>query len=199
MSEALSCAAIRSFRGEIRTGRLRLRLRRPSDDETLFALFNSWQVVRFLSGPTWPVSRDSIRAHLSDGEARREAGTELHLVIDRDGTPIGAIDWRMRGASAVQSGAGPNIGYWLGEPFWGRGYMREAAGALCDAIFERTAADCIFSGAMEGNAASLKLQQRLGFVVESRSTLYSNPRRVEWPHVNTVLARARRAITGAGE
>ena len=39
---------------EIQSERLLLRAWRPSDAEALFALFNNWEVVRWLSGPPCP-------------------------------------------------------------------------------------------------------------------------------------------------
>ena len=40
---------------EIQSERLLLRAWRPSDAEALFALFNNWEVVRWLSGPPGPM------------------------------------------------------------------------------------------------------------------------------------------------
>ena len=38
----------------LRTKRLLLRALRPDDAAPLFALFNNWNVIRFLSSPPWP-------------------------------------------------------------------------------------------------------------------------------------------------
>lgn len=38
------------------------------------------------------------------------------------------------------------LGYWLGEPFWGRGYMPEAAGALMKRGFEELGMSTIWCG-----------------------------------------------------
>ena len=50
-----------------------------------------------------------------------------------------------------------------------------------------------------GNAASLRIQEKLGFQRDGEAMFYSNPNRKEMPHVNTVLTRARfvAALTAA--
>jgi len=42
-----------------------------------------------------------------------------------------------------------------------------------------------------GNDASLRVQTKLGFVRDGESMLHARPRAGEFPHVNTVLTRAR--------
>jgi RimJ/RimL family protein N-acetyltransferase len=96
----------------------------------------------------------------------------------------------LRPASDEQREAGPNIGYWLGEPYWGQGYMTEAAGALCREIFAASTAPTTFSGLFDGNPASLAVQAKLGFVVTGRSMKFSNVQQKELPHINTELTRA---------
>ena len=98
---------------------------------------------------------------------------------------------RFREANALQRGAGPNIGYWIGEPFWGRGLMSEAVRAFVRHIFARCESDAIYSGAFTENAASLRVQEKVGFVHDGDMTLFSKPRGGEFPHVNTVLMRER--------
>ena len=46
----------------ILTRRLVLRPLREGDDARVFELFNNWNVVRFLSSPPWPYSREDAHA-----------------------------------------------------------------------------------------------------------------------------------------
>jgi RimJ/RimL family protein N-acetyltransferase len=176
---------------ELHTARLLLRTLRPDDATPLFALFNNWNVIRFLSAPPWPYSPSDSRLFVNGVVARSpELGEEV-LAITLDGTFIGVISVRQREPGPLQRGAGPNIGYWIGEPFWSRGFMSEAVRAFVRAIFARCESDAIYSGAFTENVASLRVQEKVGFVRDGDTTLFSKPRGGEFPHVNTVLTRGR--------
>ncbi len=56
------------------------------------------------------------------------------------------------------------LGYWLGRPFWGRGYMPEAAAALLRRGFETLGMTTVWCGYYEGNDKSRRVQEKLGFV-----------------------------------
>lgn len=175
----------------IRTRRLLLRPLQPDDAAPLFALFNNWNVVRFLSSPPWPYTLGDARWFVSQVIAHSAELNEDALAITRDGTFVGVIGVRLREANALQRGAGPNIGYWIGEPFWGQGFMSETVRAFVRHIFESVGTDAIYSGAFSENAASLRVQEKAGFVRDGDTTLFSKPRGGDFPHVNTVLTRSR--------
>ena len=56
------------------------------------------------------------------------------------------------------------LGYWLGKPFWGRGYMPEAAREILRNGFEDLGMNAIWCGYYEGNQKSKRVQEKLGFV-----------------------------------
>jgi RimJ/RimL family protein N-acetyltransferase len=168
----------------IRTERLVLRPLRASDAQPLFALFADWDVVRWLSMPPWPYA-------LADAESFIREHSDRHvLAITRDDALIGGIDVRMNDAGRSQRGRGPNLGYWLGRPYWGQGYMTEAARGFLARVFDARLGDEVYSGAFADNAASLRVQKKLGFVHDGETMLFSRPRQAEFPHVDTVLTRA---------
>jgi RimJ/RimL family protein N-acetyltransferase len=172
----------------IGTRRLVLRPLRESDAAALFALFNDWEVVRFLSSPPWPYSRKDAETYLRATLA--PDAEEIAFAITFEGKLIGSICVREKPASNLQEGTGPNIGYWLGKHFWGAGCMTEALRALVTHVFTLTRADAIYSGAFADNIASLRVQQKVGFVHAGRTTLLSRPTGHELAHVNTALSRA---------
>lgn len=89
-----------------------------------------------------------------------------------------------------QTPTGTVIGYWLGQNFWNRGYMSEAAAAAIDWFFDATDHDVVGSGVFDFNAASLAIQSKLGFVETGRSSLLCLARGVEVAHIDTELTRA---------
>ena len=60
------------------------------------------------------------------------------------------------------------IGYWLGEPFWGRGIMSEAASLVTDAAFEGLDIVRIEARVFEWNAGSARVLEKAGFHLEAR-------------------------------
>ena len=52
----------------------------------------------------------------------------------------------------------------LGEQFWGKGYMPEAAGALLQRAFAELGMTRVWCGYYEGNLKSQRVQEKLGFV-----------------------------------
>lgn len=58
---------------------------------------------------------------------------------------------------------GMTIGYWVGEPFWGRGYATEAARAVIDHIFSTTALDGIAANCRVSNVGSRRVLEKCGF------------------------------------
>ena len=102
-----------------------------------------------------------------------------------------AVDARMQAAGASQRGAGLHIGYWIGRPHWGRGYMTEAARGLIAHLFATRDDALIHSGAFVGNAASLRVQDKLGFARDGESMMFSRPHGREIAHVKTALTLTR--------
>ena len=174
----------------IGTRRLILRPLRESDAAAIFALFNDWNVMRWLSSPPWPYTRadaeNFVRAVLDPANDTAETAFAITLQ-DR---LIGSIGLRRRPASNLQSEAGLNVGYWLGTPYWRHGYMTEALRALVNHVFALSGADAIFCGAFAENRASLRVQEKAGFMPAGETMLFSRPNGRELAHVNTVLTRA---------
>lgn len=173
----------------IRTQRLVLRPLRHPDAASLYALFSNWPVIRYLSSPPWPYALADAEWFVNAAITRAPELDEEVRAITFDDALIGVIGVREREANALQRGAGPNIGYWIGKPFWGRGFMTETVHAFVQHVFKLSDADAIYSGAFAENVASLRVQEKAGFVRDGETTLYSKPRGGDFPHVNTVLTR----------
>ena len=62
------------------------------------------------------------------------------------------------------AGADPEIGYWYGVPFWGRGYATEAARALIDYAFNDLGHETLEGGARVTNPASRCVLEKCGYV-----------------------------------
>jgi RimJ/RimL family protein N-acetyltransferase len=60
------------------------------------------------------------------------------------------------------------IGYWLGEEFWGRGIMTEAVKAVTAYGFASFDLTHIYAGVFESNPASARVLEKAGFALEGR-------------------------------
>lgn len=175
--------------GDVRlqTARLSLRPLDPGDGPALVRHLSEHAVSRWLARVPYPYGPTDAAAFIDHVRAAAIAGTAVTLgLVPRDGRDGGVI-----GVVALHGLDGtPEFGYWLGRPFWGRGLMTEAAGALLAFVFKGLPVTEVVSGAFFGNAASLAIQERYGFVREgvSRRPCLARGGLVE--HVDTRLHRA---------
>ena len=92
------------------------------------------------------------------------------------GYPSGQLDWAVEvGGIAVGSLGVPRsepahgeyeIGYWLAEPYTGRGIMTRCAAAVTAWLFETKQAHRVQIAALGGNTPSRAVAERLGFTLE---------------------------------
>ena len=61
------------------------------------------------------------------------------------------------------TGSSPEIGWWLGVPFWGKGYATEAARAVIDHTFGDLGHEVLLGGARVSNPASRRVLEKCGF------------------------------------
>jgi RimJ/RimL family protein N-acetyltransferase len=173
--------------GSIRTERQLLRPLRAGDAEAIVTLLGNWDVIRWLSSPPWPYTFEDASAFV-EARMRQDPDGRVFLAVTLEDALIGGVGVRANAAEA--SGRSPILGFWLGQPYWGKGYMTEAARAFIAHLFASTAVDVIHTGAFADNAASLRVQEKLGFVRTGEMMLYCRPRGRELPHVNTRLLRS---------
>ena len=89
---------------------------------------------------------------------------QLHYVIaGADDRLMGAIGFKLSDPSA------PELGYWLGEDFWGRGYVTEATQALMAAIAATGLVQTVVARVLASNPGSLRVLEKCGFVVTEHS------------------------------
>jgi len=85
------------------------------------------------------------------------------FAIDIEGKLTGGIGLEMR--HDIYSKA-PLIGYWLGEPYWGRGIMTEAVRLVTDYAFSNFDIVRLQAGILGNNPASMRVLEKAGFVKE---------------------------------
>lgn len=68
------------------------------------------------------------------------------------------------------------MGYYIGEKYWGHGYMTSAVRQTCEYVFENTDIIRIFAEPFAHNAASCRVLEKSGFVCEGilRNNAFKN-------------------------
>lgn len=89
----------------------------------------------------------------------------LQLAIAVDGAAVGGISVDLVTANTPRTG---ELGYWIGEPYWGRGIVGHAVGLVCPVAYDSLALDRLRAVVRESNAASVRLLERCGFTAQSR-------------------------------
>lgn len=143
------------------TERLILRKWKETDAEELFEYARAPDV-----GPIadWPPHK-SVEESL-DVIRNVFDGAECYAICEKEnGKAIGAIELKLNGhTDMTERDDECELGYWLGKPFWGRGYMPEAAKEIIRHGFEDLGMNTIWCGYYDGNRKSARVQEKLGFV-----------------------------------
>lgn len=142
------------------TDRLVLRPWSEKDAQSLFE-YASDPDVGYAAG--WPAHK-SIEESL-DVIRNVFNGEQCYAICEKgNDRAIGAIELKLNGhTNMTDKNDECELGYWLGKPFWGRGYMPEAATELIRHAFDDLAMTTIWCGYYDGNNKSKRVQEKLGF------------------------------------
>ncbi|WP_112322691.1 GNAT family N-acetyltransferase [Oceanibium sediminis] len=133
--------------GAVILPRLILRPLVCSDAAAVAGALANVNVTRWLTGAPRDYTLNDARAFVS-----RASGDPGYFAICRRGSLIGVIS----------HGAEQGLGYWLAEPYWGRGYISEVLPAMIGRVFAG-GVQAIKSGYIPGNTASRRALQACGF------------------------------------
>jgi RimJ/RimL family protein N-acetyltransferase len=115
----------------IETTRLRVRSLRDDDLADLVRLIDNWAVARWLSSVPHPYTETDGRTWIALVQQDHASGRPRRFAVALKETDrlIGGVG--LDGSTGDESEE-PALGYWLGQPYWGNGYGREAVAAIID-------------------------------------------------------------------
>ncbi|MDP3545495.1 MAG: GNAT family N-acetyltransferase [Phreatobacter sp.] len=145
----------------------RLVLRQPTfADVPRLALYaGDIDVARMLVAVPHPYTEAHASAFVGDVLAANLTGDSLALAIARAREPhalVGMVTFTRQGRAAI-------IGWWLGRPYWGRGFATEAVIAMAGIAFRDPAISVLAAGAFADNPGSLRVHEKTGFVRTGQS------------------------------
>jgi len=135
--------------------RLALRTPRLEDAKSIVALVNDRRIAENTLRIPHPYGLADAQAFLTAVNTTDDE--TAFLITTRDGRIVGAC------GIAKLDGETPEIGYWLGVHFWGRGYATEAVRAVIDHAFGDLGYDRLLAGARVSNPASRRVLEKCGF------------------------------------
>jgi len=142
-------------RPTLRTRRLALRPFTLADAPRVQQLAGAREVALNTLSIPHPYPDGAAEEWISSHETKLEQG-QINFAID-DGQLVGAVGLIVKRPDDIAE-----IGYWIGVPYWGRGYACEAAEAVIRYGFEDLALNKIFAAHFTRNPASGRVLQKLG-------------------------------------
>ena len=146
-------------RPTLRTGRLVLRPFTLADAPDVQRLAGAYEVALNTLAIPHPYPDGLAEQWIARHQADWDEDKLVHVAID-DGQLAGAM------VLVLQSDRLAEIGYWIGVPFWGRGYASEAGREVMRYGFEELGLHRIFAGAFARNTASTRVLQKIGMTYE---------------------------------
>jgi len=134
-----------------------------SDIESLAKYANNKNLTPFLTN-RFPVPYTENDAKNFIEIALKESPM-FKYAIDINGEAVGGIEFYPQTDVLCKN---IEIGYWIGEPFWGKGIMTEVVKQIIPIGFERFDVTRIYAKVFEGNIGSQKVLENAGFTLEAR-------------------------------
>lgn len=149
---------------ELKLSRCTLRPWRAGDEASLVRNADNRNVSRNLKDrfPYPYTAADALQwiAHASV----QSPPSSFAIVVD--GAAVGGIGIEL-GIDVFRRSA--EIGYWLGEPYWGRGIATEALRAMTEYAFAHFDICRLEAGVFEWNPASARVLEKAGYTLEGRA------------------------------
>ena len=143
---------------EIDCGSFLLRPLRMADKDSMARYANNYHIWRYVRDRfPHPYSVDDAVAFLSQ---REQVVPVTDFCIEYNQECIGVISMMLQTDIHRRSA---EIGYWLGEPFWGKGIATTATRNLIPYAFREFDIVRLYAGIIEGNTGSMRVLEKAGF------------------------------------
>lgn len=142
-------------------GVVSLRTFRREDAPRLAELANNEKIaVNLRDGFPHPYTPEDAEKFIEMAIAK----SDQIFAIEYQGEYVGNIGVHLK-SDVYRLGA--EIGYFMGEPYWGKGIMTKAVNLVCDYAFRELGIIRIDTGVFDFNPASMRVLEKCGFVREA--------------------------------
>lgn len=147
----------------VQTSRLSLRPPHEADFDAMVALLADPDVALPMASIPFPYSHGDAEAYLR--KTRSDPAHRSYAIVGRNEDLLGNL-----ALSDPRDGRPLQLGYWLGKPFWGHGYVTEALDGLIAAIKATGLIDRLGARVLVGNTGSRRVLEKSGFAVIEETT-----------------------------
>ncbi len=150
-------------RPTINCERLRLRPFRRTDGGEVKRLVSERDVIGNLDDLPEPYEDGMAEAWIKTHHDKFVRGEEIvFAIVERESERLlGSI-----GLKVNKRNQNAELGYWVGKPYWGRGYASEAGRAVLRYAFAGLGLHRVCAGCFPDNPASVKVLEKLGMTRE---------------------------------
>ncbi|MXN66685.1 GNAT family N-acetyltransferase [Stappia sp. GBMRC 2046] len=150
------------------TGRLCLDMPRNDDLADIVYLANNRKIASMLATMPHPFGLDDAREMVARSQSNGPRWAKFAVRLKSTGRFIGAA-----GFGAFEETGEYHLGYWIGEPFQGKGYATEAAQTLIDHVFTKTPVSRLEGAIRIVNPSSRRVLVKCGFQYRDQSMIQS--------------------------
>lgn len=163
----------------LETKRLILRPVARSDADAMIPLINNIEISKWLSRVAFPYGESDAEeffAAVLDNDKPDHTRPFAIVSKDEPDRMIGCIGVEPHSVENHVLSAAAEFGYWIGEPFWGRGLVSEGVLAMITQGFQRGGYKRLTAGYLDGNGASARILEKCGFVDIGPKTIFCKAR-----------------------
>ena len=165
---------------EINTSNLVIKKPNTRDIHALVNELNNWNISKWLVEVPFPYSINDANYWIKKTEE-----DEFSFNIYLKNKLIGGISITNKLKNNQWE-----LGYWIGEEYWGNKYAKEACDGLIKYFFTNTSNNIIFASHMKDNIKSNKIILSLGFKKIGIGKKYSVSRKEEVEDINYQLIKS---------
>lgn len=144
-----------------------------SDAESIVPLANNEKIAGNLRNTfPYPYTLDDAHLFITKG-IHLHKRKQINKAIEIEGAASGSISLLMQEDVSCKSG---ELGFWLGEPFWGQGIMAQAITQMCETGLDDLEMVRIYARPFAQNIAARKTLEKVGFQLEGifKNSIYKN-------------------------
>lgn len=132
-----------------------------SDTDSLAKYANNYEIFRWvMDNFPFPYSKQNAEEWIAFSKNARDG---FNYAIANKSELIGGIGVKFKEDVYRYSW---ELGYWLGEPFWGNGIMTAAVKVFSSYLFNNYNIRSLIANVYEGNLASMKVLKKAGFKLD---------------------------------